>query len=511
MSNYKEVKQELLRYIMARTPLVIINTTERERAEKMLRELAAEKQLDLLYYTDAKQLKNLNSPGGVYDTQEDPLGYFLGTFKKQRHCTVALGDVKRISDDNIYSRELLNILYMAKETSGVFILITPDTVWTRLLQFGMITTLDLPDRQERTSQLEEFINTYRGRFTINLDNQDIARMAVLLRGFSEIQIDNILSAEIIGSNGLDKSRIHKLTEQKQRLYARSASVQYINDSRKYKVAGMGNLKVWLAEKRKVFFMPEEVLERYDLVPPKGILLVGVPGCGKSLSAKLISQEWELPLFRLDVGAIFDKWVGESEKKMREALQYIENVSPCILWIDEIEKVLATSDSGNETGKRVLGDFLFWLQEAKSKVFMVATANDVKALPYELYRKGRFSEIFFVGLPGEEERKEVILHYMERTMKLVPKERELEELVRKTDRYSYSDIENAIKDVAQRLLINGYIPGVTPLNNEIIMKELLSSITKIIPISRTNAELVEDICKWGEEKAINVTKQQEAVR
>jgi SpoVK/Ycf46/Vps4 family AAA+-type ATPase len=273
---------------------------------------------------------------------------------------------------------------------------------------------------------------------------------------------------------------------------------------------MGNLKTWLAEKRKVFFMPEEVLDKYDLVPPKGILLVGVPGCGKSLSAKLISQEWELPLFRLDVGAIFDKWVGESEKKMREALQYIENVSPCVLWIDEIEKVLATSDSGNETGKRVLGDFLFWLQEAKSKVFMVATANDVKALPYELYRKGRFSEIFFVGLPGEEERKEVILHYIERTMKLVPKERELEELVRKTDRYSYSDIENAVKDVAQRLLINGYIPGATPLNSEIIMKELLSSISKIIPISRTNAELVEDICKWGEEKAINVTKQQEAV-
>lgn len=497
MSNYNEVKQELLRYIMARTPLVIVNTPERERVERMLRELVSEKQLDILYYTEARQVRNLNNTNFSYDTQGDPLEYFLKTFKNQRGCTLAVGDVRKISEDNVYSRDLLNILYMAKESSGVLILITADTVWTRLLSFGMITTLDLPGHKERKKQIEEFIHNYNWQYKINWDQEDIYLASTILRGFSEIQIDNILSSEMIRNQGLDKQHISELSEQKQKLYTRTSCVQYIKVKKTHVISGMNHLKSWLEDKRKVFFMQEEILEQYDLTPPKGILLVGVPGCGKSLSAKLIAQEWKLPLFRLDVGAIFDKWVGESEKKMREALQYIENVSPCILWIDEIEKVLATTNTGNETGRRVLGDFLFWLQEAKSKVFMVATANDVKALPYELYRKGRFSEIFFAGLPDEQERKDVILYYMYRSMRVKPDDKELELLIQLTDQYSYSDIENAVKDVAQKQLIN-HKDGVS-------FEELKSAIQSIIPISRTNPELVSSIYQWGSERAINVTQ------
>ncbi|MDF2511279.1 MAG: ATPase, central domain protein [Herbinix sp.] len=497
MSNYNETKQELLQYIMARTPLVIVNTSERERVERMLRELARERQLDILYYTDAKQVRNLNNATLSYDTQGDPLEYFLKTFKNQRGCTIALGDVRKISEDNVYSRDLLNILYMAKENSGVFILITSDAVWTRLLSFGMIATLDLPGHKERKKQIEEFIHSFKWQYNINWEQEDIYLAATILRGFSEIQIDNILSSEIIRNQGLNKQHISELSDQKQKLYSRTTSVQYIKVTKTHVISGMNHLKSWLEEKRKVFFMQEEILEQYDLTPPKGILLVGVPGCGKSLSAKLIAQEWKLPLFRLDVGAIFDKWVGESEKKMREALQYIENVSPCILWIDEIEKVLATSDTGNETGRRILGDFLFWIQEAKSKVFMVATANDVKALPYELYRKGRFSEIFFAGLPDEEERKEVILYYMYRSMRVRPDDKELEILIELTDQYSYSDIENAIKDVAQKRLIHK--------KDEVSLEELKEAIQSIIPISRTNPELVRHIYQWGRERAINVTQ------
>lgn len=502
MSSYKQVKQELQNYILARTPLVIINTSERERVERMLYEIVQEKNFDLLYYTDAKQVKNLNHSNESYDTQDDPLDFFLGTMKKQRNCTIALGDVKRISDDNAYSRDLLNILYMAKENSGVVIIVTPDPVWTRLTQFGMITNLDLPNLQERFIQIQQFITKYGGRFSIEWQEEDIRRAATIMRGFTEIQIDNILSTEIVGFNGLKRNRIFNLAEQKRKLYARVSSVQYIDNSRTHVVSGMENLKSWLEEKKQVFFMKEEVLEQYDLIPPKGILLVGVPGCGKSLSAKLIAQAWELPLFRFDVGSIFDKWVGESEKKMREALSFIENISPCVLWIDEIEKVLATSDSGNETGKRVLGEFLFWIQESKSKVFMVATANDVKALPYELYRKGRFSEIFYAGLPNDNERREVIKQYMAVSMKIVPDEKLLEGLVDITERYSYSDIENAIKEVAQKQLLKGM--------GQITTGELIDSVKSIMPISKTNPELVSSIEKWGSERAINVSKIQEVI-
>lgn len=326
--------------------------------------------------------------------------------------------------------------------------------------------------------------------------EDIPHVAAVLRGFSEIQIENILSSEIIGNNGLKRDKIHKIADQKQKLYPKVGSVQCIDMDKQYRVSGMENLKNWLSEKKRIFFMPEDILNSYDLRAPKGILLVGVPGCGKSLTAKLVAQEWELPLFRFDIGSVFDKWVGESEKKMREALQFIENVSPCVLWIDEIEKVLATTDTGNETGKRVLGEFLFWIQESKSKVFMVATANNVRVLPYELYRKGRFTEVFFAGLPDEEERRNALLQYMKISLQTVPEADFLEELVQATRGYSYSDIETAVKEVAQKRLLQ--------TKDEVTQESLLESIRSIIPISQINPELVKEIDTWGRERAVNVS-------
>ena len=497
MSDLVQVKKELINYIYARTPLVIINTNERERVERILNDVSAETQTDIMYYTDAKQVKHFGGRNESVETDDDPLGFFLGQIKKNRNLNIVLGDVRRISDENAYSRELMNLLYMAKENNAVVILITSDIVWSRILSFGMVVTLDVPKSQERITQIKKFINTYSGRFRVEWDEYDISHVAAILRGFTEIQIENILSAEIIGNNGLLKNKIQQISAQKQKIYHKIGSVQYIEPYKNYNVSGMENLKEWLNEKKKIFFMPEDELKGYDLKAPKGILLVGVPGCGKSLTAKLVAQEWNLPLFRFDIGSVFDKWVGESEKKMREALQFIENVSPCVLWIDEIEKVLATSDSGNETGKRVLGEFLFWVQESSNKVFMVATANNVKALPYELYRKGRFSEVFYAGLPNKNERRETIEHYMKISLKKEPSEDLLNELVSITDGYSYSDIETAVKEVAQKALI---------CKNALSIDALISAMRSIVPISKSNFELVDEIDKWGRNRAVNVSRE-----
>lgn len=496
MPNYIQVKKELVNYIYARSPLVIINTNERERIERMLHEIVEDTQIGFLYYTDAKQVKAIGSNAESADTDDDPLGFFLRQLKRQRNLNIVLGDVRRVSDDNAYSREMMNILYIAKENNGTVILITSDQVWNRISSFGLITTLDLPDNNERSVQIKKFIHKYGGRFDIEWTDEDVAHAAAVLRGFTEIQIDNILSAEIIGSKGLRRDKIFKIADQKQKLYPRVGSVQHINLEKKYSVSGMDNLKLWLSEKKKIFFMSEDVLQVYDLISPKGILLVGVPGCGKSLTAKLVAQEWELPLFRFDIGSVFDKWVGESEKKMRESLQFIENMSPCVLWIDEIEKVLASNDSGNETGKRVLGEFLFWAQESLSKVFMVATANNVNALPYELYRKGRFAEVFFTDLPTDNERRISLQQYMERSLKMAAEDGLLEKLVLITEGYSYSDIETAVKEVAQQMIISG--------KSEVNEEELIHSVQSIIPISQINPELVREIEDWGKKRAINVS-------
>lgn len=497
MSNFVQVKREIINYVYARTPLIIVNTNERERVERILNEIADEVQAGFLYYTDAKQVRYIGAKGEGLDTDDDPLGFFLGKIKKQRGLNIVLGDVRRASDDNAYARELMNILYMAKENNAVVLLITADSIWPRISDFGMTVTLDVPDTSERIAQIQSFIKTYGGRFRIEWDGDDIVHAAAVLRGFTEIQIENILSAEIIGSKGLLKENIQNISAQKRKIYPKVGTVQYIEPYKACNISGMDNLKEWLDEKKKVFFMPEEALKEYDLKAPKGILLVGVPGCGKSLTAKLVSQEWNLPLFRFDIGSVFDKWVGESEKRMREALQFVENVSPCVLWIDEIEKVLATSEAGNETGKRVLGEFLFWIQESTNKVFMVATANNVKVLPYELYRKGRFTEVFYAGLPAAEERRRTLQYYIKVSLKKELSPEIIDRLVVLTDGYSYSDIETAVKEVAQKVIIH---------KDAMSTDMLTAAIKAMIPISRINPELVQEIDRWGKERAVNVSRE-----
>ena len=498
MGNFAYTKSEVKNYICARTPLIIINSSERERVERMLRMIATELSCNISYYTDAKQVCSLSAKAGTsVSADNDPLQYIANAFKKNRNSTFSFGDVKRISEDNIYSRELLNILYLAKETNSTLILITADMVWSRLAQFGMLTSLNYPDVDERIAQISEFIEAYKSKYPINWDNDDTRRAATLLRGFSEIQIENILSTTLISNKGLNKTHLYELTKQKSRLYGTVSSIQLVHVSPDMEVSGLDGLKMWLADKKKIFFASDEALKYRDLDTPKGILLAGVPGCGKSYSAKMIAKQWELPLFRFDLGTIYDKWVGESEKKMKEALEFIDNVSPCIVWIDEIEKALSVSDSGNDTGKRVLGQFLFWLQESNSRVFLVATANDITALPFELFRKGRFSEVFFIDLPSNDERKAAIRQYANKSLHIEINETDMGQLIALSEGFSYSDIEYAIKDIAQLALSCG---------QEVVSVSLLANKFKeIVPISQSNPDMVQQIKDWGNKRAVSASK------
>ena len=495
MGNYNLTKAEITNYIYAGTPLIIIDSSERERVERMLKEITDELKISISYYTDAKQVCLLNNDAAK-DVDSDPLPFIASYFKKHRRSTFAFGDVKRIEGDNAYSREILNILYLAKEMDCTLILITADNVWSRLAQFGMLTTLDYPDMEERIAQVNSFITKFRGRYIIDWNEDDIQMAATLLRGFSEIQIENILSAVLASKKRLGQEHLYELTAQKSRLYSAVSSIQLVNVDRRLKVSGLDILKEWLSSKKNIFFASDDALRERNLTTPKGILLAGVPGCGKSLSAKMVAKEWELPLFRFDIGTIYDKWVGESEKKMKEALQFIDNVSPCVVWIDEIEKALSVSDSGNDTGKRVLGQFLFWLQESQSRVFLVATANEISALPAELFRKGRFSEIFFIDLPNAAERRDAIAQYADQSLHINIPDADMEVLLQKSEGFSYSDIEYAIKDIAQLALING--------QSVITQKLLTETFEKIVPISKNNPDMVAKIREWGSKSAVSAS-------
>ena len=492
MGNYQSTKTEIQTYLSARTPLILIDSPERERVERLLRELSEEMRVDIPYYTDARQVCTL---GGrtIKDVDSDPLPHIADTFRKKRNAIFAFGDIKRIDGDNAYSREVLSILFLAREMQCTLILITADPVWSRLARFGMLTTLDFPDDGERIQQIRDFLAPFRSRFPIDWDEEDIRTAATLMRGFTQVQIDNILATTLASHRRLDKCHLDELTGQKSRLYAAVPCVQPVRGNRDLTVSGLDGMKRWLAEKKRVFFASDEVLADRDLTAPKGILLAGVAGCGKSLSAKMVARQWHLPLYRFDIGSVYDKWVGESEKKMKEALQYMDNVSPCVIWIDEIEKALAVSDTGNDTGKRVLGQFLFWLQESSSRVFLVATANDISQLPYELFRKGRFSEIFFIDLPDDRERGDVLTLYARRSLHMTLSDSELADLVRLTDGFSYSDIESAVKEVAQLALTQG--------QSAITHQLLLERFRKVLPISRSSPEQIARIRKWGSERAV----------
>ena len=188
--------------------------------------------------------------------------------------------------------------------------------------------------------------------------------------------------------------------------------------------------------------------------------------------------------------------GRKREKDARNLQFVDNVSPCILWIDEIEKVLSTSDSSNDTGNRILGQFLFWLQESPSRVFLVATANNISKLPAELFRKGRFSEIFFTDLPTRDERADAIRLYAEKSLHIDFSDADIERMVDVTEGYSYSDIETAVKEVSQARLLDA--------SCEITMDMVIAQIEGILPITKSNPELVEQCRRWGLEKAINVS-------
>ncbi len=497
VSNFIEIKKEIKNYLIARVPLIVVDSSERERVERILRDLASELSAEICYYTEARQVERFGRSGGQTNVDSDPVAFAASEFRKKRGCIFALGDVRRVGEDCLYSRELLNTLYLAQESNSTMILITPDPVWQRLSQFGMITRLDFPDLEERSELIQKFVQTYNGRFRVEWEPGDVEKAAALLRGFSEIQIENILASTLVSHGRLGKAQVPQLTKQKSRLYSAVSTVEEIAVPDTLQVAGLENLLNWLEEKQNVFFASDDALADRGLETPRGILLAGIPGCGKSLSAKMVAKAWSLPLFRFDIGSVYDKWVGESEKKMREALRFLDNVAPCVVWIDEIEKGLAVSDGGNDTGRRVLGQFLFWLQESNSRIFLVATANEVDMLPPELFRKGRFSETFFVDLPNPAERRQAIMQYSIRSLHWKPEEDAIQALVSATEGFSYADIEYSIKELAQQALLYG--------DQVVTLENLLLRLSSVVPFSGSNPDAVSSIRRWGTEKAVPASK------
>jgi len=259
------------------------------------------------------------------------------------------------------------------------------------------------------------------------------------------------------------------------------------------IADLAGLKSWLAKRRRILDEPEKA-RKYGLTFPKGVLLLGVPGCGKSLCAKAVAMEWSLPLLKLDPSSLYSKYMGESEQNFKRAMQIAEEMAPLILWIDELEKAFAQNqgDQDGGTSSRIFGTFLSWLQDRDGDVFVVATANDVSRLPPEFLRKGRFDEIFFVDLPVEEAREEILRIHLEKREK-DPLDFDLGHLSRVTEGFTGAELEQIIVAALYTAFANG-----DPLSDE----HLLAEIAATRPLSETMREKITALRTWAAGRTVS---------
>ncbi len=498
MSTLAKSKELLTRYSIARIPFIAVNTIERTRVLGVLKEISEELSLTFYVHSLSKGLYDIVSGKKISDDKSyyGAIEFMSEQMKRRNYMTLILTEIPDLSTDNSDARQIIDLVTLADESGGAVIVLTNNPIWNQLQRQGMIVHVDLPDEEEMYTILKSCIDAYRGEIPIEWDNSDIREAAATLSGTTEMEAKNVISV-LIANKSIKKSDMDEIGHAKDRLFSDISGLEriFVDDNVK-DVGGLAGLRHWLDEKKELM-TPEkrDELRAKGLQPPRGILLVGVPGCGKSLSAKSIAANWKLPLYRLDFATVQGKFVGQTEQQLRNALTTAENVSPCILWIDEIEKGLSGAGSSNDGGvsTRMVGQFLFWLQECKKQVFVVATANDVSMLPSELLRRGRFDELFFVDLPTADERRDIINLYMRKYVGMEFSGSIADKVVKLTEGFTGADLESTVRDLTYRSISNKHLE----LNEETI----LTAFNNVVPLSQTSPEKIEAIRNWGKERAV----------
>ena len=500
MGSSLEAKELLKRYSIARIPFITFNTTERTRALSVIKNVSEEIGVAMTFYVhtvskgtyDLLNERVINEDKSFYGAVD----FVSAQMQHKENITIILTEVPDISTDNTESRLLLDVVTLANDHGGSVIILTSNPVWNQLQRQGLIVKLDFPNEEEMYSIIKDYIDDYRSIINIEWDNADVRMAASLLVGASQIEAENVIAA-LIANRKIEKSDMDEVRRAKDRLFSDISGLEKVDvDDSVKEVGGLEGLRSWLNEK-SVLLTPEkrDYMKERGLQPPRGILLVGVPGCGKSLSAKSIAANWKLPLYRLDFATVQGQYVGQSERQLREAFATAESVAPCVLWIDEIEKGLSGATSGGDGGvsTRMVGQFLFWMQECKKQVFVVATANDVSMLPSELLRRGRFDELFFVDLPSNNERRDILSIYFRKYLRLNFNGGLADRIVEMTDGFTAADLESTVRELAYRIAAND--------NFQLSESIIVSTFNNVVPLSQTSPEKIEAIRDWGKERAV----------
>jgi SpoVK/Ycf46/Vps4 family AAA+-type ATPase len=362
--------------------------------------------------------------------------------------------------------------------------------------------LPLPDRQRLGQIVDETVVRIGKSHTVqrSLDVAGTETLVTSLLGLTEEEAERAVSQAVVARYALSADCITDVVEAKKSLLKRSEMLEFVDASNTMaSVGGLDNLKRWLVQRRGAW---DDHARQFGLDPPKGVIILGIQGCGKSLCARAIAGEWKLPLVKFDTAAVYDKFIGETEKRIQRVFRVAEGLAPCVLWIDELEKVFAGSGSDSASAdagvsSRLLASFLSWMQERKSAVFVAATCNNVTALPPELIRKGRFDELFFVDLPNAAERKQVFFIQLTKRQRN-PAGYDLDRITAAAQGFSGAEIESSVQTALYAAFAR---------KQELSTEDLLTALSSTVPLSITRAEEIERLRAWARDRAVWASPQE----
>ena len=498
------METNLVKYLRARRPIIWVNSGDYKEIDTIVKEATKDYQDKAIYEYRAFGAVDFETKVKGEDVTDlysflDKLyseGIKRNVFLLIKNAEEEMKDAKNIA----YIKKIAETRYSSPDYNFTIIVVSEvETVPKELEKFTSI--LDIPNMSK--DEIEKYILKFSKDNNIKVDEKDIGEVAISLKGLTKLEIDHVLNMIIESKNNISISGRDIIIKEKGQIIKKSSILEIIDFKEKIEdIGGLEGLKEWLKSKAQVFRRLDEA-KKFGVDTPKGVLLVGMPGCGKSLAAKASARLFNVPLLRLDIGRLLGKYVGESEHNMRVALKTAESISPCILWIDEIEKAFAgiNQDGGaSDITKRLFGQFLTWLQEKENTVFVVATANDITAFPPEFLRKGRFDEVFFIDFPNEEERERIFEIHLEKRGKLTD-DIDINELAKATEGYCGADIEEVVKNTVENIFV-------LEEEKEITTQDLLDSIKNIDSLSNILADKIESLKKSYDRfkiKSASITK------
>ncbi|ABC57917.1 MULTISPECIES: AAA family ATPase [Methanosphaera] len=516
MNNFEKETCDLLR---ARFPYIHITTYEETRLIKELTRIVSTPDLinsvrKVYVWKSSEGFKDSNGMiqedtyekiqalNFVRKCEEDALFIFLDFHV---FCKNTSGNF----DDTVvrFLKDLIPNLKQARNFRNVIFVSPTFTLPDDLKKDITVLDFDLPTSDEIASVLDGIIrDNSGGNLKVNLNPKEKEELVKAAVGLTLQEAENAFARAMVNDGCLNSEDVDIVLKEKSQVIKKSDILEYIDSKVKIEdVGGLENLKKWLSKRDKSWL---DSAKKYGLPSPKGVLLTGVPGCGKSLIAKSISSMWHLPLLRFDVSKVFNMYVGNSESNMREAIKMAEAISPCVLWIDEIEKGFSglggSGDSG--TTSRIFGTFLSWMQEKTKPVFVVATANNIDSLPSEMMRKGRFDEIFFIDLPTFNERKQIFKVHLESRL-TYPEVRGDFEINDETLKHLSNITEGFGGSELEQIVVMGLYDAFSE-DRSITLNDFENAVKNTVPLSVTQAEQIISIRNWANVRAVAATAQED---